>query len=236
MLEAFIDHLVTGAQKVGVTVSVAQAGRMAMHAQRVLDENAKAGLTEITGAEPMAIKHYVDSLTCLHLLSAGDSVVDVGSGAGFPGIPLKIMQPTIGITLLESSAKKARFLGESLAHLGLPGRVLNMRTEEYARGAGRESHDVAVARAVARMRVLSEYCLGLVRVGGLFVAMKGPEPHSEISEAEQAISTMGGKVERIETLDLPSGYGARSLVLVRKISPVPRGYPRKAGMATKKPL
>jgi len=111
-----------------------------------------------------------------------------------------------------------------------------MRTEDYGRGAGRESFDIAVARAVAKMRVLSEYCLGLVRVGGLFVAMKGPEPHLEVSEAAHAIQMMGGRLETIEKLDLPSGYGARSLVLVRKVSPSSSGYPRKVGMVTKKPL
>ncbi|MDP2859875.1 MAG: 16S rRNA (guanine(527)-N(7))-methyltransferase RsmG [Bacillota bacterium] len=236
MHEAFAESLLEGARQVGVAISAAQADLMARHARHVLDNNVQAGLTEITGTEAMAIKHYVDSLTCLHLVKAGESLVDVGAGAGFPGIPLKIMEPSIHLTLLESSVKKARFLEDTLAHIGLPGRVVNMRTEDYGRDAGRESFDVAVARAVAKMRVLSEYCLGLVRVGGLFIAMKGPAPHQEVSEATRAMRLMGGRLQGIETLDLPSGYGARSLVLVRKVSPSSSGYPRNAGMATKNPL
>jgi len=236
MRETFVKALLRGAGEIGINVSEAQADLMVRHAQDILEGNEKAGLTDITEPEAMAIKHYVDSLTCLHLMKASDSLVDVGTGAGLPGIPLKIMIPTIDLTLVEATMKKARFLEGTLRHLGLEGRVINMRTEDYSRGAGRESHDVAVARAVAKMSVLSEYCLGLVKVGGLFIAMKGPAPELETSRAAHSIRVMGGRVESVEEMELPLGFGSRSLVLVRKVAPSPRAYPRKAGTVARKPL
>lgn len=236
MREAFVRALLHGAAQIGVGISDAQADLMSRHAEDVLKWNARAGLTDITGPQAMAVKHYVDSLTCLHLVEAGESLVDVGSGAGFPGIPLKIMEPGIKITLLEATMKKARFLEATLECLRLEGSVVNMRTEDFSRGDGREAYDVVVARAVAKMSVLAEYCLGLAKVGGLFVAMKGPAPEAETSHAAHAITVMGGRIECVQEFDLPAGFGSRSLVLVRKVAPAPSAYPRKAGTAARKPL
>ncbi len=236
MDEAFVSALLRGAAQIGVSISEMQASIMSRHAEDVLEWNERAGLTEITAPGEMAVKHYVDSLTCLHLVKPGESVVDVGSGAGFPGIPLKIMQPAMRITLLEATMKKARFLEATLEHLQLGGEVANLRAEDFGRGDGREAYDVVIARAVAKMNVLAEYSLCLVRVGGLFVAMKGPAPEAETSHAAHAIAVMGGRVESVQVFDLPSGFGSRSLVLVRKVTPSPSTYPRKAGTAARKPL
>lgn len=209
--------------------------------------NERVNLTAITGEREMVVKHVLDSATVLGAveLRPGQRLLDVGSGAGFPGVVLKILCPEVAVDLLESLGKRCRFLEHvraKLVALGLRGaedglRVLQGRAEDWGRRPGhREGYDVVVARAVATMRVLAEYCLPFVRVGGLFVAMKGPGVEEELGAAGRALGVLGGEVDRVVEVELPEGAGRRNLVVVRKVAPVPEAYPRKAGVPERRPL
>lgn len=221
----------------GVELTSEQVELMKLHAAEVLRQNETMNLTEIVRPEEMATKHFVDSLTCLYLVPPGASIVDVGTGAGFPGIPLRIVLPSINLTLLDSLAKRTAFLEKLVRAAGLDRvNIVTARSEDYGRGAGREMFDIAVARAVARLSVLAEYCLPLVKPGGLFIAMKGPAAKAEADEAGKAIDLLGGAIEAIDNVDLPLSGGERWLISIRKIGRTPEKYPRRAGTPSKKPL
>lgn len=207
----------------------------------LLDEtNKKFNLTSITDRKEVAIKHFLDSLTCQLAvkLTHGNQVVDIGTGAGFPGLPLKICQPGIILTLVESLEKRVNFLQDVVASLELKeARVIHTRAEDFCRDKEhREQYDLAVARAVAGLPVLAEYCLAAVKEGGLFVAMKGPKVEDEIKAAKNALSILGGTLEDVINLRLPLVGDERNLVILRKIGSTPLKYPRRAGMPQKKPL
>lgn len=208
-----------------------------IYLKELLEWSKKFNLTAITDPQEIKIKHFEDSLALLKVLSLTDqSVIDVGSGAGFPGIPLKIVCPKIKLTLLEATQKKAEFLKYIVAKLSLSGvEVVWGRAEEFAK-ENREIFDLALSRAVAKLNVLSEYCLPLVKVKGLFVAYKEEEIEKEVEESLPAIQSLGGKLKEIKKVKLPDSEITRSLVLIQKISPTPAAYPRRAGMAKKRPL
>jgi 16S rRNA (guanine527-N7)-methyltransferase len=193
--------------------------------------NQKFNLTSITDPEAIRLKHFADSLLLLQIIKlTGQSVVDVGAGAGFPGLPLKIACPEIKLTLIEATRKKAGFLNHMIRALGLKETAAVWgRAEEFA-AAHRESFDLALARAVADLTLLAEYCLPLVRVGGVFVAYKQVAVEAEIAAAGAALKRLGGRVREIRKFPL------RSLVVIDKVGPTPAGYPRPAGIAKKKPL
>lgn len=184
------------------------------------------------------MKHFVDSVALLSIFTPdkGAKVIDIGTGAGFPGVPLKIARPDVEITLLDSLNKRLVFLEELLNGLDLSAQLVHARAEEGGRNpALREGFDWAVSRAVANLRLLAEYCLPYVRVGGIFTAMKGPEVEQELLEAQGAIEVLGGTVERVERFSLPDGSG-RTVVVVRKERPTPTAYPRHGSKIAKKPL
>lgn len=201
--------------------------------------NARSNLTAITGLEAVQVKHFLDSLTCLQAMPAqtGLAVIDVGSGAGFPGLPLKIVRPDMRLTLLESVGKKADFLRHLTARLGLADvAVILGRAEDHAQNAAyRETYDVVVARAVAELRVLAELTLPLCRVGGLVIAQKRAAIDDEIASAAQAIAILGGALRTTIPIALP-GVDPRQLIVLDKLSPTPARYPRRAGMPEKRPL
>lgn len=196
--------------------------------------------TAIVEAEEVEVKHLADSLSLLLAVDpgAGASVLDVGSGAGFPGIPLKIMRPAIRLTLLDASRKKVEFMKAACGELGLSGvTFLHARAEDLAHEAGhRESYDLVVARAVAPAAVLAELCLPLVRIGGFCVAMKGPRGQDELEAARAAIAMLGGEVDGVVSLALPEGAGSRQLIRLGKVSSSPGTYPRRAGVPSRRPL
>jgi 16S rRNA (guanine527-N7)-methyltransferase len=206
----------------------------------LLDYNARFNLTAIRDIDGIRTRHFLDSLSLLQVLPASGSlrVVDVGTGAGFPGIPLKIMLPAIHLTLVESIGKKANFCQLVVDELGLSDvRVLNTRAEELARQSGhREGYDFALARAVAGMPILAEYLLPLVKVGGTMVAQKGSSAHAESQSAVRAFNMLGASLEKVIPVELPGVSDERYLVVVRKSSPTPALYPRPAGAPVKKPL
>ena len=208
-----------------------------LYLKELLEWNKKFNLTAITDPKEIRIKHFEDSLTILQTIKlTNQSVIDVGTGAGFPGIPLKIVCPEIKLTLLEATQKKVEFLKHIVSVLSLQDvGIISGRAEEIAKGK-RESFDIAVSRAVAKLKVLCEYCLPFVKIGGMFIAYKEKEIEKEVEEAQKAIQILGGRLKEIKKVQIPSSDIVRSLVIIEKMSPTPPRFPRRAGMAKKKPL
>ena len=193
-------------------------------------------LTAITEPEQVARLHFLD---CIALLGAanfyGKSVIDVGCGAGFPGVPLKIAEPSIDLTLLDSLKKRMDWLESTLPELGIEAQCVAARAEEYAL-AHREQYDIAVSHAVARLTMLAELCLPLVRVGGHFVAMKSADSDEELSQAARAIATLGGKVTRIWDYPGPGTDAVHRAVVITKVKATPKPYPRRFAKIKQQPL
>lgn len=199
----------------------------------------KMNLTAITDESGVALKHFADSLSLLNFVDIpqNSSLADVGTGAGFPGVVLKIARPDIKLTLIDSLNKRLVFLGEVCAQLGIEAELIHSRAEDGARDEKlRESFDFAVSRAVARMNVLSEYCLPYVKVGGAFCAMKGAQANEEFKESLNAINTLGGKLEKKYFFELPENGGERAIAVVRKVKNTPQKYPRQSGKIKAKAL
>ncbi len=250
-----MKHLAEGLQKLGLALTSEQRAAFQRYRDELVTWNTRANLTAITNDEGVQIKHFVDSLSCLIGMSECKAqisnlqaellnirpdikVVDVGTGAGFPGLPLKIVCPTVRLTLVEAIGKKADFLNHMVATLGLRNvTVVKARAEDVGRDpAYREQYDWAVARAVADMATLAEYLLPLVRIGGKALAQKSESAPAEVSAAEAAIRHLGGRVNRLLSLELHGIAETRYLVIVDKIAATPGKYPRRAGVPAKKPL
>ncbi|NJM05075.1 16S rRNA (guanine(527)-N(7))-methyltransferase RsmG [Candidatus Gracilibacteria bacterium] len=230
--------LITTATSWGLALTDDQLARFAQYAHELLLCNEKINLTAITEPEAIYRRHFLDSLSCARFW--GDTpirLIDIGSGAGFPGIPLKILRPELHLTLVESVGKKAAFLEHITRMLYLDHvRILSARAEEVGRDSQhREHYDVAVVRAVADLRVLAEYCLPLVRVGGRMLAPKSLAAHAEIDAANSAIQLLGGNAPYLENVTIP-GLETRLMVVVTKALPTPAAYPRAVGVPAKKPL
>lgn len=201
----------------------------------LISYNQRYNLTAITEEKEITYKHFLDSLAGESLFSKGANVAEIGSGAGFPSIPLKIYREDLQFTLFESTGKKCEFLKTVIKELGLEGvAVENMRAEDGAKGKYREQFDVSCARAVARMNTLTEYCLPFVRVGGKMIAYKGNE--EEVEEARNAVRILGGAIEECYFYELPENYGSRVLAVVNKIKETPAKYPRGNGKERRKPI
>ena len=203
----------------------------------LLEYNERYNLTTILAEEDMFYKHFLDSVAGVDLFPKNARVIEVGSGAGFPSLPLKILRPDLSFTLVESVGKKCEFLRAAVDKLQFSNmNIYSKRAEELARdGAFREQFDVATARAVARMNTLSEYCLPFVKKGGVFIAYKSGD-ETELTEAETAYKLLGGKLKAIYRYSLPLEYGARTLAVVEKIKSTPPKYPRGQGKERKYPL
>lgn len=199
--------------------------------------NGKYNLTAITDGEEIVYKHFIDSLAGEFLFLRGERVAEVGSGAGFPSLPIKIVREDLRFTLIESTGKKCEFLKTAVKELGLTNvEVLNGRAEELAREERfREKFDVCCARAVARLNTLSEYCMPFVRTGGRMIAYKG-DAEEEVKEAESAFRILGGNKGSCVNYELPKNYGARMLVEILKIKQTPEKYPRGNGKERRNPL
>lgn len=210
--------------------------RLSRYAELLVEWNEKINLTAITDPEGIAVKHFADCLTIFKYadIPTGAEVIDIGTGAGFPGVVMKIARPDIKLTLMDSLQKRINFLDTLCAELGLEVETVHSRAEEVKSGM-REHYDIAVARAVANMRVLSEYCLPYVKVGGSFIAMKGATAAEEAEGAKKGIALLGGEIKRLDCFSLGE-HGDRGIITVKKISQTPTKYPRNAGKISKQPL
>lgn len=199
--------------------------------------NKKCNLTSILEKKEVYIKHFSDSIMPEHLFPLNSNVIEIGSGGGFPSIPLKIVRDDLNFTLVESTGKKCVYLEEAVEKLGLSGvKILNIRAEEGGRMQNlRENFDIAEARAVAPLNTLCEYCMPFVKVGGLFIAYKGVA-EEELKESKNAIEILGGAIEKVYSYSLPENSGERNAIVIKKIKKTPEKYPRGRGLERKKPL
>lgn len=223
----------------GVTLSQKQCDNFLLYGDLLREWNEKINLTAITKEEEVIVKHFADSLSLQPYLPADKafSLIDVGTGAGFPGIPLKIVNPSMQLTLLDSLDKRIQFLKHVLSSVGASEYTcLHSRAEDAGKNPlYREQFDVCTARAVAKLPVLLEYCLPFVKVGGMFLAMKGSDLE-ELKDAGNALKLLGGEIMDCKTFKLYGGEMQRTIVLVKKVRQTPTKFPRKAGKPTKEPL
>ncbi len=223
-----------------IQANAQQLNKFKLFEDELLDWNEKFNLTAIRDREGIRVKHFLDSLTCLRVLPVfqNQKVVDIGTGAGFPGIPIKILHPGIQLTLVESIGKKAAFCEHMIELLDLKNvTILTSRAEELGQMANyRERFDFALARAVANLPVLVEYLLPLIRINGKMVAQKGETAPVECQQADRAIKILGGRLSQLTPVQLPGVTGDRYLVEIDKVAATPPAYPRNIGIPQKKPL
>jgi 16S rRNA (guanine527-N7)-methyltransferase len=231
-----MKELITkGAAELGVDINETQAEQLVKYAELLKEWNEKMNLTAITDDEGIAVKHFLDSMTALSTGRIGKKVIDVGTGAGFPGLVLKIMKPEIELTLLDSLNKRINFLKTVADELGLDGiEFVHARAEDGgANRAYRAKYDTVVSRAVANMKVLSEWCIPFLKEGGYFLALKGPLAGEELDDAKRAISILGGKVDEVYEADIPFSELHHKIIIVKKVRQTPMRFPRKPGIAAK---
>ncbi|MDP2953017.1 MAG: 16S rRNA (guanine(527)-N(7))-methyltransferase RsmG [Chloroflexota bacterium] len=237
-----MELLEEGARRWGLDLASEALAAFQTYYEELIDWNEQANLTTITDYQEVQIKHFLDSLSCL-LVLAGLPLerwrgLDIGAGAGFPGLPLKIARPQIDLTLLEPKKKRLRFLQHLVERLELPGvATIEGRAEELGHQPGhREGYDLVFARAVATLPVLLEYALPLCRIGGIFLAQKGPDIKEELEASGVALKVLGGRLREVKGFELPHSMGWRNLVVVEKVVPTPEKYPRRPGVPAKRPL
>lgn len=235
-----ISILIDIFEKLNISLSEKQAEQFLEYYRFLVEKNQVMNLTAITEYQDVVLKHFADSLSIVKVydMSGCETLIDIGTGAGFPGVPLKIVYPHLKVTLLDSLNKRVNFLNELAAMLQLEDvATVHARAEDAAKKAVyREQFDLCVSRAVANLSSLSEYCLPFVKKGGIFVSYKSTNIDMEIKNARNAVSVLGGKIKEIGEFCLPDSDVGRSLVLIEKIKATPSGYPRKAGLPSKEPL
>lgn len=238
MSTEFKNKMINLAKQISIDLTEKQVIDFYEYMNLLLEWNEKINLTAITEMDDVILKHFIDSITILKNLKENDSIIDVGTGAGFPGIPVAIMNSNINSTLLDSLNKRIMFLDEVCKKLELKNiKTIHGRAEDFGQdNKTREKYDIAVSRAVANLATLSEYLLPFVKVGGICICMKGPDAEKEIEDAKFAIKELGGKIEKIDNFILPDSDIERNIIIIRKIKGTPKKYPRKAGTPSKTPL
>ena len=243
MLKDDENILIDGAQKMGINLHKEQVKKFSQYLELLIQWNQKINLTALKIPQEIIIKHFLDSISCIKVINKyvekeRISVIDVGAGAGFPGLPIKIVSPSIKLSLLEARKKKTMFLEKATAEMNFQQvKILNGRAETFGKGADhREKYDIAISRAVARLNVLSEYCLPLVKPGGLFIAQKGRSYKAETDKSLKAVQTLGGELIGVESVQIPFLNQERYLLVIKKIKHTPSKYPRKEGLPQKRPL
>ena len=233
------ELLVRGAVQLGFTLSSNQRDRFLNYLEFLQDWNRTIGLTSLKDPRSIVIRHFLDSLSCSRVMNGCQGVMaDIGAGAGFPSLPLKLVMPELQVILIEANCKKAGFLEALVEELELDGvEIVGDRVERSGRGPLRGQCDWVVCRAVGRLRVVIEYALPLLRVGGVLIAQKGGNIEMEVREAQGALDAVGGTAARVVPLTVPFLPDiARTLVLVTKNKPTPSRYPRRVGVPVKRPL
>ena len=234
----FEEEMSKKSKILGVRFSVEQIEQFYKYMNLLIEWNEKMNLTAITEPKEIILKHFIDSLTILKYIDDNSKLVDVGTGAGFPGVPLSIMNPTLKITLVDSLNKRLIFLQEVVKELNLKNiEIVHARAEEFGQNKNyREKFDIATSRAVANLATLSEYLVPLVKIGGKIISMKASNAKEEINNAQKAIEVLGGKIEKIEEFDLPESDIGRTIIIIDKNKCTPAIYPRKAGTPAKEPI
>lgn len=230
--------MISDAERLGISLTDEQLSRFEKLSDLLVEQNKTMNLTAITDPDGIAVKHFADSISVLTAaeMPQGAKVLDVGTGAGFPGIPLLIVRPDLDLTMIDSTAKKLKYVENTVNELGLTATTLHTRAEEAGQSKEyREKFDFVCSRAVAALNVLCEYCLPFVKQNGLFIAMKGAKAQEEIDGAKSAIKLLGGKIIAEKSFSLSDG-GERTLVVIKKISQIPPKYPRPSAQIAKKPL
>ncbi len=243
MLKDDENILIDGAQRLGINLNNEQIRKFSRYLELLVQWNQKINLTSLKTTQEIIIKHFLDSISCIKVINKyvnteGISVIDVGAGAGFPGMPIKIICPSIRLSLLEARKKKTIFLKKVTEEINFQKvKILNGRAETFGKGPDhRERYDIAISRAVAPLNVLSEYCLPLVRAGGLFIAQKGRSYKKETEKSFKTIQVLGGELIGVENVRIPFINQERHLLVIKKIKDTPSKYPRKEGLPQKRPL
>lgn len=235
-----VNTLIEGLEELNIAIGDEELNKFILYKELLKEWNKKINITAITDDEEIDVKHFLDSITPLStkLFDKKIKLVDIGTGGGFPGIPLKILRNDIELLLLDSLNKRIRFLTEVIDKLDLENvEAVHGRAEDFGKNPKyREKFDIVTSRAVASLNILSEYCLPFVKLGGYFIAMKGSEVDEEIKEAEKALKILGGSIENIEFVTLPNSNIEHSLIIIKKIKQTPKKYPRKAGTPKRMPL
>jgi len=237
-MEKFKNQFLKYLKIINIFIDDSQIQKFYKYMQLLLEWNKKINLTAITDENEIILKHFVDSLTVLKYIGANDKIIDVGTGAGFPGIPIAIMMPNVKITLLDSLNKRINFLNEVIKELDLKNvETIHSRSEDCGKDMlFREKYNIALARAVANLSTLSEYLLPFVKIKGKMVCMKGSEIEEELKNAEYTIKVLGGKVVQRDEFVLPGSDIKRNIIVVEKEQFTPKMYPRKAGLPAKEPI
>lgn len=233
----FEKEIIENGKKIGLDIAEKESKNLYKYMLLMLEWNENVNLTAITEEKEIIYKHFIDSLSVNKYLTNKEKIMDIGTGAGFPGIPLKIFNEDLNFILVDSLNKRINFLEEVKNELNLNKlELVHARAEELAKNKNyRENMDIVVSRAVARLRILAEYMLPFVKKNGICICMKGPNIEEEIEESKKSLEILGGKIEKIEHIVLP-GDLERNIILIRKIKETPSRYPRKAGTPVKQPL
>lgn len=237
-IKEFSDLMIDYGKEINIVFTEEQLQKFYQYMNLLIEWNEKINLTAIVEPKEIILKHFIDSLTIIKYIEPNKSVIDIGTGAGFPGIPVKIMREDLDITLLDSLNKRIHFLNEVIQKLELKNiTAIHARIEEFAKNKQyREAFDVATSRAVANLTTLSEYMLPIVDLKGMAICMKGSEINEEVSKSKNSIKLLGGKIDKIEEFTLPKSDNGRNLILIKKERQTPGKYPRKPGIPSKEPL
>lgn len=234
----FENNFIRKAKQINIEVNETQIKQFFLYTEELIHWNQKMNLTAIIEPEEILLKHFIDSVCIVNQIKEDSKIIDVGTGAGFPGVPIKIMKNKCKMTLIDAVNKKVEFLRYLCKELAFDQiEILHTRAEDLAKDPYyRESYDVAVSRAVAELKTLLEYLLPFIKVGGTCICMKGPNAINEIGEAKRAMQILGGRIKEVKEIILPESEIKRSIIVIEKIRNTPKSYPRKAGKPRKEPI
>lgn len=232
----FEEKMQKECKNIDIMLEAEQIAQFYEYMNELITWNEKINLTAIVEPEEIIKKHFVDCLAILKYVEKESQIIDVGTGAGFPGIPLKIAEPSLNITLLDSLNKRINFLNQIISKINLKNiKAIHSRAEEYVTKETRETYDIAVSRAVAELPTLLEYLMPYIKPKGICICMKGPKAIEELEKSKNAIQILGGKIEKIENIKIAENM-ERNIIIIRKIRNTPAKYPRKAGKPSKEPI